>query len=90
MKSVVGEKKNKFIECTSKPNRNDFWILRWFLDYLCLDSHLLVWIICIYVNGVHGSGMTGVWGYDASSAFLPGQGSVGEGGVSPCWQQECA
>lgn len=29
MKSVVGEK-NKFAESTSKPNRNDFWILRWF------------------------------------------------------------
>lgn len=29
MKSVVGEK-NKFIECTSKPKKNDFWILGWF------------------------------------------------------------
>lgn len=73
--------KNKFIECTSEPNRNDLRILQWLLDYLRLDSHLLVWIICIYVNGVRGSGRTGVWDCDARLGFpaRAGPSRVGKG-----------
>ena len=60
-----------------------------FLDYLCLDSHLLLRIVCTYVNGVHGSGRTGVWDCDARLGFpaTAGPSQVGRG--QPLWQQEC-
>lgn len=54
-----------------------------FLDYLCLDSHLLLWIVCVYVNGVLVLEGLGCGTMMPGLASPPGQGPARWGGVSP-------